>query len=180
MALNEENVSVAASGAVFVGPTTATAPTTYEDVLTGFDDVGYLSESGVQITPNETATKLKAWQSGKTVKIIRRGEDVTVAFEMIESRNVNARKAYWGDGNVDNDGTIDVVDLSGSEEVSLVIDTVEAGQGIRYYFPKAVLADRGTIQIVSTNYQMMPVTFEAQFDSTTGTFLQGFDEVDGS
>ena len=179
MALSSDNVTVAASGAVYIGPTATAAPTAYETALNaGFKDVGYLSEAGVTITPNETSTKLKAWQSGKTVKNIRRGEDVTVSWEMIESRNEDAKKAYWGSGNVPSAGTVDVVDLTGSEEVAIVIDTVDAGVGVRYYFPKATLSDRGAITIVSTNYQMFPVTFDALYNGTR--FLQAWDSVDGS
>ena len=47
MALVAENVRVAVTGAVMVGPTSAPAPTDADTPPTGFDDLGYISEDGV-------------------------------------------------------------------------------------------------------------------------------------
>lgn len=179
MALNEENVDVAADGAVYVAPVGTTAPTDYDSTLDAeFKDVGYLSEDGVSITPNETATDLKAWQKGRTVKTIRRGESITVTFTMIETRSEDAQKTYWGSGATVGGGEIDVEDLSGSIPVALVIDTVDDDLGVRYYFPKATLADRGAITLLGTNYVSYPVTFTVKHDGTR--FAQIWHEAAGS
>jgi hypothetical protein len=179
MTLDADNVDVAATGAVYVAPYGSAAPSDFDSTLDpAFKDVGYLSETGVSITPNETITKLQAWQKGETVKTIRRGQDITVTFEMIETRNEEAQKVFWGSGATVGSGEIDVASLSGSEPQAIVIDTVDGDLGVRYYFPKAVLSERGTISLVGENYVAYPVTFECQSDGTR--FAQIWHEAEGS
>jgi hypothetical protein len=179
MALTADNVTVAATGAVYVAPAGTAAPTSYSSTLNAaFKDVGYLSENGVTITPNETVTKLQAWQNGETVKTIRRGQDITVSFEMIEARGDDAQKVYWGSGATVTSGTVEVSSLAGVEAVSIVVDAVDGDISVRYYFPKAVLSDRGAITLIGTNYVMYPVTFECQSDGTR--FVKVWHEADGS
>lgn len=165
MALSAANVVAAITGAVYAAPTGTTAPTDYATSLNvAFKDLGYLGEGGVSITPNETSKKLKAWQNGETVKTITRGEDITVAFELIELRSEEAQKAYWGPAATVAAGglTVTVGNLSSSSPISLVIEQVDGTVGTRFYFPKAVLSDRGTITLLSDNYTSMPVTYECQ------------------
>ena len=48
MTLTSDNVRVAVTGAVYMGPTTATAPTGPTSSLGGdWDDLGYMNEDGV-------------------------------------------------------------------------------------------------------------------------------------
>lgn len=179
MALSADNVTIAATGAVYVAPAGTSGPSSYSSTLNAaFKDVGYLSEAGVTITPNESVTKLTAWQNGETVKTVRRGADITVSFEMIEAQSEDAQKVYWGSGATVTTGAVDVTSLSGVEAVAIVIDAVDGTQGVRYYFPKAVLSDRGAINLIGTNYVMYPVTFEAQNDGTR--FAQVWLDTDGS
>lgn len=168
MALDADNVVVAITGAVYAAPLGSTAPTNYATALdAAFKDLGYVGESGVSITPNESSKKLKAWQNGETVKTIRKGEDITVSFDLIELRSEDAQKAYWGDGATvaSGGGTVTVTNLSGSTPIMLVVEAHDGSVGTRYFFPKATLSERGTITLLSDNYQAMPVTFEAQKDT---------------
>jgi hypothetical protein len=165
MALNEANVIAAVTGAVWTAPMGSTAPTDYSTALdAAFKDVGFLDESGFAFDPNETVTKLKGWQKGQTVKEIRTGEDITIDFTMIELRSEVAQKLYWGEGATVAAGglTVTVTDLSGSTPSAIVVEAVDGAQGVRYHFPKATLAQRGKVSLVSTNYQAMPVTLTAQ------------------
>lgn len=165
MALTAANVVVAITGVVYVAPIGTTAPTDYATALNvAFKDVGYIGEGGVSIVPNETSKKLKAWQNGETVKTITRLEDVTVSFDMIELRSEEAQKAYWGAAATVAAGglTVTVGGSSASTPIMLVIDAVDGTVGTRYFFPKAVVSDRGAITVISDNYSSMPVTFEAQ------------------
>lgn len=165
MALNEANVVAAITGAVWKAPFGATPPADYPTALdAAFKDVGFLGENGITFDPNETTTKLKAWQKGQTVKEIRRGEDITINLDMIELRSEEAQKLYWGEGATVASGglTVTANDLSGSTPFALVVEALDGAVGVRYHFPKVTLADRGQIQLVSTNYQSMPVTLTAQ------------------
>lgn len=174
MALDEDNVVAAITGSVHWAPMGSTGPTDYSTALAvAFKDLGYLGENGVDFDPNETATKLRAWQKGQTVKVIRRGEDITVNFDLIELRSEEAQKMYWGEGATVASGglTVTVTDLAGSTPFMLVVEAVDGDKGVRYFFPKATLEQRGKISLVSTNYQSMPVTLTAQKD---GFFMKAW------
>ena len=50
MTASADNVLVGITGAVYIGDTSATAPTSSTSALTGFSDLGYVSNDGVTIT----------------------------------------------------------------------------------------------------------------------------------
>jgi len=68
MALDSDNVRVAVTGAVYVGPTSATAPSSSSSVLTGFTDLGYVSADGITETIDKTTSQIRAWQNGALVR----------------------------------------------------------------------------------------------------------------
>lgn len=181
MALNEENVLVAQTGVVYVAPVDTTGPTSVDGELdAAFDDCGYLSEQSISLQPNVDVTKLRAWQNSVTVRVIRRGQDISVTFEMIESRSAVAQQTYWGDGaTVEPDGSHVVVgDLSTPTDRAIVIDLDDGDLGTRIYLPKATRSNQGAIAFLNNDYQKMPVTFEGtQYD---GKFCEIWNEVDGS
>lgn len=62
MALDSDNVRVAVTGVVSVGPTTSDAPTSSASVLdTDLDDLGYIGESGITEHRERTTKDVKAW-----------------------------------------------------------------------------------------------------------------------
>ena len=62
MALSAENVVVGITGKVYVGATTATAPASSTDTLTGFTELGYVSADGVEFATDRTTNQIRAWQ----------------------------------------------------------------------------------------------------------------------
>lgn len=87
-------------GAVFRAPADSELPTDATTELdTAFKCLGYISEDGVTNAPSIESEEIKAW-GGDTVANPQTGKTDTWQMSMIESLNVEALKAYFGDGNV--------------------------------------------------------------------------------
>lgn len=86
-------------GAVYIGALTATLPDDTADALTDFSDLGYCSEDGLVNTNERSNTTIKAW-GGDEVLDIQDGKTDTFKVTLIEAKNVDVLKAYYGDDNV--------------------------------------------------------------------------------
>jgi hypothetical protein len=99
MAASAALVRVAVTGAVMKGPIATAAPSGTGGTTTGFIDLGYISEDGVEITLPDAgdSTPIKAWQNGTTVRTIRTpSEDSpTWHFTMLETKKETI-EAYFG------------------------------------------------------------------------------------
>lgn len=145
MALDSDNVRVALTGAVYVAPVGTTLPATISDTLDGaFADLGYLSDDGVEITPDAKTNETKAWQNDATVR-----RDLTRSWSMkftaIES-NTATVELYFG-------GTVTTVGGSSSLTVgapdvdkrAFVVDCVDGDNLLRYVIPVGSLSDMDAI-----------------------------------
>ena len=108
MALVAENVRVAVTGAVSVGPTSATAPTDADSPLTGFDDLGYVHEDGVTETRERSTEQLRAWQNADILREVVTEASMSYTFRLVETKKETV-ELYYG-GTVDGtDGSIAIV-----------------------------------------------------------------------
>lgn len=148
MALNEANVAVAVTGAVSVGPTSATAPTSAASALTGLTDLGYVGEDGVtQTIPGAgEAQKIKAWQNGATVRTVRSAseENPTWKFVLIETKK-EVVETYYGTTVTQSasEGTfvLDTQALRGRN--AYVIDVIDGAELERVYVPQGEVVEVG-------------------------------------
>src|SRR5690606_36981662 len=86
LAPGAENVRVAVTGAVMVGPTTAPAPTDADTSPTGFDDLGYISEDGVTETRERSTEQLRAWQNADVLREVVTEASISYTFRMVETK----------------------------------------------------------------------------------------------
>jgi len=100
------NVSVGkprAGGAVFVAPSTATAPLdAVAPLASEFQNVGYCSEDGLTNSVTTESSSIKAW-GGDEVLNIQTSRSETFSFAMIET-NEAALKQIYGAENVTSSG----------------------------------------------------------------------------
>lgn len=169
MAVTPGNVRVAVTGAVSKGLTSATAPTGTAATLTGFTDVGGISEDGVTLSlpDNGDSTPIKVWQNGATVRTVRETTDdlPTLAFTMVET-NLSAIETYFG-------VTVTASSTEGSFEYkvqnraasSYVLDVVDGAELIRLYVPSGIVASVSEINLTNTDAIGYGVTIEAQLDT---------------
>lgn len=140
-------VRVAVTGGVFRGPTSATAPTGTSGAPTGMDDLGYISEDGIEISLPGTgdSTPIKAWQGGTTVRTIRTASDEvpTWHFTMLET-SIQTVEAYFGVTVVAgaSEGSFEFT-VTERDHASYVVDVVDGAELIRDYIPNGVVTDVG-------------------------------------
>lgn len=112
-------------GAIFTAPLGTSLPTSVNASLAAaFENVGYISDSGVVNSNTASSTAVKAW-GGDTVLDIQTDKPDTFKFTLIEAKNVNALKLVYGSENVS--GTLSsgiTINANSKEQVPgcLVID----------------------------------------------------------
>jgi hypothetical protein len=132
MANTADNVVVGVTGSVYVGPTTATAPTSSTATLTGFTDLGYVSSDGVTFTTDKSTTQIRAWQNADLVRESITEGTVTYGFTLLETTQ-DAIEAYFG-GTLTG-GKIEVNPVNTGGRKSFVIDVIDGAKAIRHYVP---------------------------------------------
>lgn len=158
MALNADNVVVGITGKVYVGPTTATAPTSSTSSLTGFTELGYVSEDGVEFSNEKSTTQIRAWQNADLVREVVTEGTTTYSFSLLETTQETI-ELYFGSTMVD--GKIEVVPTATGGKKSFVIDVVDGAKAIRHYIPTGEILSVEAQQIVNGDAVAYGVTITA-------------------
>jgi hypothetical protein len=132
MALSAENVVVGITGKVYVGATSATAPTSSTTSLSGFTELGYVSADGVEFATDRSTNQIRAWQNADLVREVVTEGTVTYSFSLLET-NEAVIEAYFGGTMVD--GKIELIPNQTGGRKSFVIDIVDGSKVIRHYVP---------------------------------------------
>lgn len=172
-------VRVAVTGAVFKGPTTATAPTgTSGSPDAGFTDLGFIGEDGVEITlpGSGDATPIKAWQNGTTVRVIRTPSEDNPSwkFRMLETTKATVEE-YFG-------VTVTQTATEGSFQYSVanrahnsyVVDVIDGAELIRDYVPYGVVTEVEPIVLANGEAIGYGVTVEGERDPVLGYNFKRF------
>jgi len=133
MALTAENVVVGITGEVYVGPTTATAPTSSTDTLTGFTSLGYVSADGVEFGIDKSTNQIRAWQNADLVREVITEGTVTYAFSLLETTE-DVIETFFGAPIIDGKVELSPVNTGGRK--SFVLDIVDGDKVIRHYVPQ--------------------------------------------
>lgn len=169
MAVDASKVRVAVTGAVSKGATGATAPTSQAAALTGFTDLGGISEDGValQIPDAGDATPLKVWQNGATVRTIRETaeDNPTISFTLVETSKATI-ETYFG-GTVTQTATEGSFQWTNAARTadSYVLDVIDGAELIRVYIPRGVVSSVGEITLANTEAIGYEVTIDAEYDT---------------
>lgn len=134
-------------GAVSIAPTSATLPTNATATLTGFTNLGYISEDGMTQTIERTSENIKAW-GGDPVLAVQTDYIETYQFTMIETLNVDVRKATFGDDNVTGTLAEGITTIGNSKELAekaWVIDMIQRGAVERKVIPCGKVTEVGEI-----------------------------------
>jgi hypothetical protein len=175
MSLNADNVVVGITGKVYVGATSATAPTSSVSTLTGFTELGYVSADGVTFTTDRSTNQIRAWQNADLVREVVTEGTVTYAFTLLETTQ-SAIEAYFGGNMVD--GKIELVPTSTGGRKSFVVDVVDGAKAIRHYVPSGeILAvEAQQIQNGEAVTYGMTVTAYAKDGRTADIFFSEFED----
>lgn len=144
MAKDNTEVRVAVDGVVASGLTSATAPVDAAaafSALTGFTDLGYVSEDGVTEANSQTVEKIKAWQKSAVVRSSVTEGETTYAFTLIQT-NADTLAEYYG-AAVASDGSIIVDPTRERPHRSYIIDVIDGDELIRTYIPDGQVTEVG-------------------------------------
>jgi hypothetical protein len=176
MSLNADNVVVGITGKVYVGATTATAPTSSTEALTGFTELGYVNADGVEFSADRSTNQIRAWQNADLVREVVTEATVTYSFTLMET-NEDVLETYFGVAPID--GKIEFSPAITGGRKSFVIDVVDGDKVIRHYVPSGEVLniEAQTIQNGEAVTYGMTVTAYASDDRTVDIF---FSEYEGS
>lgn len=96
MANTAANVKVGVTGSVWVGPTSATAPTTATSALTGFTELGYVSTDGLEENRDRSTNQIRGWQNGDLIREVVTESTATFKFMLIETSKAVIELFYGG------------------------------------------------------------------------------------
>lgn len=180
MALNGPLVRVGITGEVSVAPTGSTAPTTSTSSLdAAFIGLGYVSDDGVHVTPNDTTNQIRAWQNAATVRTVRTQQDWMFKAKLIETKGKTLGVYFRNSSgpSVVSSGQWSLLPDQTSPDVrSWVFDVVDGSKHIRLYIPSGEVTDRSEIQIASGEAIGYEVTLIAYYDSTLGAPWKAFSD----
>jgi hypothetical protein len=176
MAVDVTKVRVAITGAISKGALGATAPTSEASSLTGFTDVGGISEEGVALALNDEGDKtpIKLWQQGLTARTLRQvSEDSpTLTFAMAETSK-STIETYFGvtvTQTVSN-GTFKF--KTGTRTASsYVLDVIDGTELIRCYVPRGVVSSVEEITLANSDAILYGVTLDLEYDQTLDANFQ--------
>jgi hypothetical protein len=172
MSLDASKVRSAVTGAISKGLTSATAPTGTAGAVTGFTDLGYISEDGVEITIPDAgdSTPIKAWQNGTTVRVVRSpSEDSpTWHFTMLETK-LETVQTYFGVTvtQTATEGSFQYT-VSARGHDSYVVDVVDGAELIRDYIPYGIVTSVGAQTLANGEIVGYEVTIDGELDPVKG------------
>lgn len=176
-----ENVSVGkpkVGGAIFRAPLTTKLPTTAkEELAEGFENLGYISDSGLVNSNSPSSSSVKAW-GGDTVGNYQTDKPDTFKFTMLESLRSAVLKAVYGDSNVTGELTTGMTVKANStdqEPKAWVSDMILQGGVLkRVVIPKARVTEVGDVTYVDGEPIGYEVTISAEPDASGNTHYEYF------
>lgn len=170
MSLDASKVRSAVTGAVSKGLTSATAPTGTSGTLTGFTDLGYISEDGVEIQLPDAgdSNSIKAWQNGATVRVVKTpSEDSpTWHFTMLETK-LETVELYFGVTvtATATEGSFTYT-VAGRDHFSYVVDVIDGSELIRDYIPYGIVSSVGAQTLSNGDIVGYEVTIDGELSPT--------------
>lgn len=136
------NVRVGTTGAIYVGETSASAPTTATSSLTGFTDLGYIHADGVTETRDRSTNQIRAWQNADLVREVVTEATASFQFTLLET-SLSAIEAYYGSAVDVVDGSVEINPSATGGRKSFVIDLIDGTDAIRTYIPDGEILSVG-------------------------------------
>ena len=164
------------SGGIWVAPKGTTLPTDSTTALSGsYVCLGYVSEDGLENANEMDVSAIKAW--GGNI-VYRSLTEMTDEFKLalIETENVEVKKAVYGSSNVSVDGsgnvTVNVVAADPVECVWVFELALRNGTSHRIVIPDGAITAREAIKYNDSDPVAYGVTISAYPDSNGKTHIE--------
>lgn len=136
-----DEVRVGVDGVVSSGPLTATAPASVDAALTGYTDLGYVSEDGVTEANSQDTEVVRAWQKAKVVRTLVTEGETTFALTLIQT-NADTLGEYYGVAP-EADGSFITSAANSRPHRKYVLDILDGDEWIRKYIPDGQVTEVG-------------------------------------
>ena len=151
MAINSAEVSTGKpkiTGAIYYAAEGATLPTDATSELSGFANLGYVSEDGVTNSNSVTSEDIKAW-GGDIVQSSQTEKTDTFQLTLIQAINTDVLKAIYGADNVSGSVATGVTIKANAKEIPAacwVIDMILTDNTLkRVVIPRGKISELGDI-----------------------------------
>lgn len=170
MATNSANVRAGVTGVVSIGATGAAAPTSTIVALTGFTDLGFVSDAGVTESRSRSTNDIRAWQGGAIVRTLVTEGSLTFKLVLLETSKAVV-EAYYGATATQTatEGNLVVVPTATGGRKSFVIDVIDGAELNRSYVPQGEITEVGDMVFSSGEPIGYELTITAYPDTTLGS-----------
>ncbi|MCZ4119035.1 phage tail tube protein [Streptomyces sp. H39-S7] len=193
MANDPQKIRFAPHGGLYMAPapdgsaTGTKLPELVGDGVTapaGYKAFGYVTEDGVTITPAIQTNPVTVWQSAVPVLYNVQSASFQVAATLQEVNQLTTELffgAKWiavedKDGQPTGNYRLDLSSSPDLTEISLVVDWSQGNILYRSVIPRAMVSERGAIQLQRTNNQQYQLTIDAlDYNGTLGYVLTNDD-----
>lgn len=172
MSITATNVTAGkpkSTGSVFTAPVGTSLPTNALDALTGYTELGAVSEEGMTKTISKSTTNIKEWGGG-IVLITEDEKTATVKLKLIEYLNVDVQKFVNEDANVTGTSVtaglkIVTNDKEASERIVVIDQIMRGGIPFRTVIPRAKITNVGDVVYRGNEAVAYDLTLTAVKDS---------------
>ena len=165
----------ATGGALHVGATTATLPTSTSATLTGFTSLGYISDDGLTNSNTPESEEIKAW-GGDTVLSVQTSKEDTFTCTLIDALDVNVLKEVYGSSNVSGTLATGITINANASELptrAWVVDMIlRDNTAKRIVIPNGKISDVGEISYQDNSAVGYEITITAMPDASGNTHYE--------
>lgn len=169
MTLDSSNVRVAVTGAWYVAPTSAAAPTAADSALPDdYKDLGYLSSDGTTKSTSRSTSDITAWQKAAKVRTVVTDSGVTFQFTLLET-TAEGVGLYTG-STVDENGKVSVDPGRTAGRRKFILDVIDGDDIRRIYIADGEIVQApGDQKFVSGD----AIGYDMTIDAYASTELDG-------
>jgi hypothetical protein len=165
MAKDATELVVASAGAVYVGPTSATLPTSPTASLSNdWTELGYVTEDGVALQVEPQIEEFMSWQSRQPVRRELTGQDITVTFSLQQWNSDSVILAFGG-GSVTSSNGVYTYNFPGDDEAidekALCVEWSDGSRDWRAVFARGNVTDSVETNLTRSELAVLPITFKA-------------------
>lgn len=186
---NPQKIRFAPNGALFVAPAPRISdspgagtvlPTSLDSLGLPYNKLGYVDEGGVTITPSIETDPVKVWQSAVPVLYNVKGASFSVKATLMETSKITTELffgAKWVESK-EKPGLfrLDLKSTPDLNEITLVVDWSQGKIQYRCVIGRAMISDRGAIQLQRAENGKFELTIEAlDYNGNLGYLLTNDD-----
>lgn len=175
MAVDTSNVRSAVTGALSVAATSASAPTSPTSTLTGFTDLGGISDEGVTEARERGTEQIRLWQNGAIAREVVTESSFTLSCTLVETKQ-EVIELFFGSTVTPATGygsiVIDPAATGGRK--SFVLDIVDGAELVRTYIAEGEITEVGEVTAATGGALSYPITITGYYNATLGGSAKKF------